>query len=210
MSNPLPFSRTSHLAHLRPDEAFLVVLCCADSVLGYWSFTQALKIWRAVQVGSAIALAPSGTPVVKGIVVSFGCFPDVIKAVVLNRWGVFGVATVVLSATGVRFSDQKKTPQKTVEALRFLGAPPRLDGKARGLAVLTWACSDSALYARTTGRGSTTTGDSSSLELCRGALAVSHGYRPTRDTTQDLLILPLHQYRMRRALQTLLQPSSRA
>jgi drug/metabolite transporter (DMT)-like permease len=98
----LPIGHYAQLMTLSPTELMLIVLCCADTVLAYWSFTQALRYWRAVQVSSAIALAPVATFALTFLVVVAGWSPRVIRPTVVDAWGIVAIVIVILSAVGVQ------------------------------------------------------------------------------------------------------------
>jgi len=97
-----PLGSPMVLLHLTADQMLLALAACVDTVLAYWSFTQALRYWQTVQVSSVIALSPVAAFLFTLLVVHLGWWPEVIHASRTDVLSLAGMVVVVLAAIGVQ------------------------------------------------------------------------------------------------------------
>lgn len=97
-----PLGSPMALLRLNADQMLLALAACVDTVLAYWSFTQALRYWQTVQVSSVIALSPVAAFLFTLLVVHLGWWPEVIHSSRPDVLSLAGMGVVVLAAVGVQ------------------------------------------------------------------------------------------------------------
>ena len=53
-----PFTEFSQLTRMTTLQLFALLFCCANTIIAYGAFTQALNVWQASKVSAVIAIAP--------------------------------------------------------------------------------------------------------------------------------------------------------
>jgi hypothetical protein len=54
----LPFSNMTQLMDMQMIHVLALLFCCANTVVAYGAFTEALNIWQAAKVSAVLAMAP--------------------------------------------------------------------------------------------------------------------------------------------------------
>jgi drug/metabolite transporter (DMT)-like permease len=100
----LPLARLGDLRGLDGVRTWLLVFCCANTLVGYGAFAEALQHWEVSRVSAVIALAPIFTVV--GMHVAAPLAPGMLQPEGLTRLSLAGALLVVvgsmLSAFGLR------------------------------------------------------------------------------------------------------------
>jgi drug/metabolite transporter (DMT)-like permease len=95
-------------------QAWMLVFCCANTVIAYGAFAEALKHWEASRVGATLTLTPLFTMITMWILEH--TTPDLVKPEQLNALSVLGALIVVggsmLCALG---SSRATTPVASLE-----------------------------------------------------------------------------------------------
>jgi drug/metabolite transporter (DMT)-like permease len=98
-----PAAQPSSLFHLDTLQVWMLVFCCANTVVAYGAFAEALKHWEASRVGATLTLTPLFTMLTMWIVEHTE--PGLVKPEQLNIVSVLGALIVVggsmLCALGV-------------------------------------------------------------------------------------------------------------
>ena len=89
----LPFARLGSIGELDRFELWMLVFCCANTLLGYGAFAEALEHWEVSRVGAVLALAPLFT--LAGMWLAQSLVPDLIQPEGLNELSILGAALVV-------------------------------------------------------------------------------------------------------------------
>lgn len=71
----------------------MLVFCCANTVIAYGCFAEALEHWEVSRVSAVVTLAPIFT--VAGVQAAASVWPDAAPAEVLSGWNLLGAALVV-------------------------------------------------------------------------------------------------------------------
>lgn len=103
----LPFARLGDVRTLDPVRGWLLAFCCANTLVGYGAFAEALDHWEVSRVSAVIALAPIFTLV--GMRVTVHLYPGLLEPERFTAPTVAGALLVVLgsalSALGRRGKD---------------------------------------------------------------------------------------------------------
>jgi drug/metabolite transporter (DMT)-like permease len=98
-----PAAHPSSMLHLDTLQVWMLVFCCANTVVAYGAFAEALKHWEASRVGATLTLTPLFTMLTMWIVEHTA--PGLVKPEQLNVVSVLGALIVVggsmLCALGV-------------------------------------------------------------------------------------------------------------
>jgi drug/metabolite transporter (DMT)-like permease len=104
----MPVSRPGSVAELNALEFWMLVFCCANTLIGYGAFAEALEHWEVSRVSAVLALAPLCTLAGMWLLERFA--PQVIEPEGLNAASVVGALLVVagsaLCALGAQESKQ--------------------------------------------------------------------------------------------------------
>ncbi|HSD75200.1 MAG TPA: DMT family transporter [Steroidobacteraceae bacterium] len=100
----LPFTRLGTIGELDALEFWMLVFCCANTLIGYGAFAEALEHWEVSRVGAVLALAPLFT--LSGMWLLDSLAPGLVEPERLNGLSLFGALLVVagsaLCALGAR------------------------------------------------------------------------------------------------------------
>jgi drug/metabolite transporter (DMT)-like permease len=100
----LPLSSPGDIRYLDTLEWWMLAFCCANTLIGYGAFAEALEHWEISRVSAVLALAPLVT--LSGMWAVERVFPGILEPEGLNALSVFGALLVVagsaLSALGAR------------------------------------------------------------------------------------------------------------
>lgn len=92
----LPFIDGGALLRLESLQAWAVLFCCVNMVVGYGAFTEALQVWQAAKVSAVIALAPVFTILCMPLAVAW--WPAYFTPGILNVWSYLGALLVVVGS----------------------------------------------------------------------------------------------------------------
>nr|WP_277603580.1 DMT family transporter [Bowmanella dokdonensis] len=92
----LPFSDLGLIWGMSSLQLFALLFCCANTVVAYGAFTEALHIWHASKVSAVIALAPLFTFTSMELAVRI--WPDHFAASDLDHWAYIGAGMVMLGS----------------------------------------------------------------------------------------------------------------
>jgi drug/metabolite transporter (DMT)-like permease len=100
----LPLSSLGDIRNLDKLEAWMLAFCCANTLIGYGAFAEALEHWEISRVGAVLALAPLFT--LSGMWFVERIWPGVLEPEGLNALSIIGALLVVagsaLCALGAR------------------------------------------------------------------------------------------------------------
>ena len=100
----LPFTRLGTIGELDALEFWMLVFCCANTLIGYGAFAEALEHWEVSRVGAVLALAPLFTLSSMWLLDSLA--PGLVEPERLNGLSLLGALLVVagsaLCALGAR------------------------------------------------------------------------------------------------------------
>ena len=89
----LPPARPAQLFELDGLQLGMLAFCCANTVIAYGCFAEALEHWEVSRVSAVVTLAPIFT--VLGVHAAAWAWPDAAPAEVLSGWNLFGAALVI-------------------------------------------------------------------------------------------------------------------
>jgi drug/metabolite transporter (DMT)-like permease len=89
----LPFTRLGTIGALDALEFWMLVFCCANTLIGYGAFAEALEHWEVSRVGAVLALAPLFT--LSGMWLLDSLAPGLVEPERLNGLSLFGALLVV-------------------------------------------------------------------------------------------------------------------
>ncbi|GAA0347306.1 DMT family transporter [Bowmanella denitrificans] len=92
----LPFADLSSVIQLNSLQVFALLFCCANTVVAYGAFTEALNIWHASKVSAVIALAPLFT--FTSMEMAVWVWPAHFSASDLDKWAYIGAGMVMLGS----------------------------------------------------------------------------------------------------------------
>lgn len=92
----LPFSDLASVTQLNSLQMWALVFCCANTLVGYGAFTEALNVWHASKVSAVIALAPLFT--FASMEMAVWVWPDHFVASELDKWAYIGAGMVMLGS----------------------------------------------------------------------------------------------------------------
>ena len=92
----LPFSNMSQLMNMQTIHLLALLFCCANTIVAYGAFTEALNIWPAAKVSAVLALAPIFTFL--SMLVAVNWLPQHFNASQLDQWAYIGAAIVVVGS----------------------------------------------------------------------------------------------------------------
>ncbi|WP_102796977.1 DMT family transporter [Bowmanella denitrificans] len=92
----LPFADLSSVMQLNSLQVFALLFCCANTVVAYGAFTEALNIWHASKVSAVIALAPLFT--FTSMEMAVWVWPAHFSASDLDKWAYIGAGMVMLGS----------------------------------------------------------------------------------------------------------------
>ena len=100
----LPLSSLGDIRNLSALESWMLAFCCANTLIGYGAFAEALEHWEISRVSAVLALAPLFT--LTGMWLVEHLFPGLLEPEALNALSIFGALLVVggsaLCALGAR------------------------------------------------------------------------------------------------------------
>ena len=89
----LPFSSVSQLMNMQMIHVLALLFCCANTIVAYGAFTEALNIWPAAKVSAVLAMSPIFTFL--SMLVAVQWLPQHFTASSLDSWAYIGAAVVV-------------------------------------------------------------------------------------------------------------------
>ncbi|WP_299082266.1 DMT family transporter [uncultured Paraglaciecola sp.] len=89
----LPFSRVSLLMDMQMIHVLALLFCCANTIVAYGAFTEALNIWPASKVSAVLAMSPIFTFLSMTVAVKW--LPGHFTASNLDYWAYIGAAVVI-------------------------------------------------------------------------------------------------------------------
>ena len=92
----LPFSNVTQLMDMQRIHVLALLFCCANTVVAYGAFTEALNIWQAAKVSAVLAMAPIFTFLSMLIAVEW--LPQYFTASYLDHWAYIGAAVVIIGS----------------------------------------------------------------------------------------------------------------
>ncbi|MBF8780819.1 DMT family transporter [Pseudomonas fulva] len=92
-----PWASPLEALELSPLQAWLLLACCLNTLVGYGAFSEALAHWEASKVSATLALTPLVTLV--AVAVAAWLWPAYVAAEQLNALGYVGAIVVVLGST---------------------------------------------------------------------------------------------------------------
>ncbi|HTU62322.1 MAG TPA: DMT family transporter, partial [Polyangiales bacterium] len=107
-----PFAHPSSMLKLDTLQVWMLVFCCANTVVAYGAFAEALKHWEASRVGATLTLTPLFTMMTMWIVEH--TVPGLVKPEQLNALSVLG-ALIVVGGSMLCALGTSKTPVASLE-----------------------------------------------------------------------------------------------
>ena len=92
----LPFSNVSQLMNMQLIHVLALLFCCANTIVAYGAFTEALNIWQAAKVSAVLAMAPIFTFL--SMLVAVKLLPQHFTASYLDYWAYIGAAVVIMGS----------------------------------------------------------------------------------------------------------------
>ena len=92
----LPFSDVYQLMNMQLVHVLALLFCCANTIVAYGAFTEALNIWQAAKVSAVLAMAPIFTFLSMSVAVSW--LPQHFTASYLDHWAYIGAAVVIIGS----------------------------------------------------------------------------------------------------------------
>ena len=92
----LPFSSVSQLMNMQIIHVLALLFCCANTIVAYGAFTEALRIWQAAKVSAVLAMSPIFTFLSMLIAVQW--LPQHFSASYLDPWAYIGAAVVIIGS----------------------------------------------------------------------------------------------------------------
>jgi drug/metabolite transporter (DMT)-like permease len=92
----LPFSKVSQLLDMQMIHLLALLFCCANTIVAYGAFTEALNIWQAAKVSAVLATAPIFTFL--SMLIAVAWLPQHFTASYLDYWAYIGAAVVVIGS----------------------------------------------------------------------------------------------------------------
>jgi drug/metabolite transporter (DMT)-like permease len=89
----LPFSSVTQLMNMQLIHVLALLFCCANTIVGYGAFTEALNIWQAAKVSAVLAMSPIFTFL--SMLMAVYWLPQHFTASYLNQWAYIGAAVVI-------------------------------------------------------------------------------------------------------------------
>ncbi len=124
----LPFAHPGVIVHVNALQGWLLAFCCANTVIAYGAFAEALKHWEASRVGATLTLTPLFTMAVMWVLEHLA--PGFVRPEQLNSLSVLGAFVVVggsmlcaLGATGAGTGRSGRTPK--TNTLLSAATPPQ-------------------------------------------------------------------------------------
>jgi drug/metabolite transporter (DMT)-like permease len=106
---PAHLAQVQALDHL---QLGMLAFCCANTVIAYGCFAEALEHWEVSRVSAVVTLAPIFT--VLGVHAAAWVWPDAAPAEALSGWNLLGAALVVggsmTTALGARSAAARPPP----------------------------------------------------------------------------------------------------
>jgi drug/metabolite transporter (DMT)-like permease len=92
----LPFSDVYQLMNMQLVHVLALLFCCANTIVAYGAFTEALNIWQAAKVSAVLAMAPIFTFLSMSVAVSW--LPQHFTPSYLDYWAYIGAAVVIIGS----------------------------------------------------------------------------------------------------------------
>ena len=93
----LPFSSVSQLMNMQMIHVFALLFCCANTIVAYGAFTEALNIWPAAKVSAVLAMSPIFTFL--SMLIAVRLLPQHFTPSYLDHWAYIGAAVVITGST---------------------------------------------------------------------------------------------------------------
>jgi drug/metabolite transporter (DMT)-like permease len=92
----LPFSNVYQLMDMQTIHILALLFCCANTIVAYGAFTEALNIWQASKVSAVLATAPIFTFL--SMLMAVKWLPQHFTASYLDTWAYIGAAVVIMGS----------------------------------------------------------------------------------------------------------------
>lgn len=92
----LPFSNVYQLMDMQTIHILALLFCCANTIVAYGAFTEALNIWQASKVSAVLATAPIFTFL--SMLMAVKWLPQHFTASYLDTWAYIGAAVVIIGS----------------------------------------------------------------------------------------------------------------
>lgn len=89
----------------------MLAFCCANTVIAYGCFAEALEHWEVSRVSAVVTLAPLVT--VLGVAAAAWIWPDAAPAEALSGWNLLGAALVVVGSMTTALGSRRTAPLRT-------------------------------------------------------------------------------------------------
>jgi drug/metabolite transporter (DMT)-like permease len=89
----LPFASVTQLMNMQMIHVLALLFCCANTIVAYGAFTEALNIWQAAKVSAVLAMSPIFTFL--SMLVAVQWLPHHFTASYLDHWAYIGAAVVI-------------------------------------------------------------------------------------------------------------------
>lgn len=103
----LPFSSVSQLMNMQMINVLALWFCCANTIVAYGAFTEALNIWQAAKVSAVLAMSPIFTFL--SMLMAVYWLPQHFTESYLNQWAYIGVAVVIAGSALTALGRSKTT-----------------------------------------------------------------------------------------------------
>ncbi|MBA1363542.1 DMT family transporter [Burkholderia gladioli] len=99
----LPFKQVDIISRLDLNQVEIVMACCADTILAYWSFSQAQRYLETMKVSAILAMTPVAAFALTLLVVWARLWPGEIFASPIDFFTLLGIFVVLVSAILLQF-----------------------------------------------------------------------------------------------------------
>jgi drug/metabolite transporter (DMT)-like permease len=103
-----PPAQVAQLLELNGLQLGMLVFCCANTVVAYGCFAEALEHWEVSRVSAVVTLAPIVT--VLGIQAAAWLWPAAVPAESLSGWNLLGASLVVAGSMTTALAAQRRRP----------------------------------------------------------------------------------------------------
>ena len=117
----LPPAHLAQVLELNGMQLGMLVFCCANTVIAYGCFAEALEHWEVSRVSAVVTLAPIVT--VLGVQGAARLWPAGVPAEPLSGWNVLGAALVVAGSMTTALAAQPRRPSVLDESAQ-VGSQP--------------------------------------------------------------------------------------
>ena len=103
----LPFSELGSIVEMNTVQGWALAFCCANTLVAYGAFTEAMRVWSASRVSAVIATAPVFTFI--SMAVADALYPHTFEQPPLSVIAILGAAMVICGSIMAALGRSRKT-----------------------------------------------------------------------------------------------------